>query len=211
MKKRLAIIGSGDLGQLIAHHAIGSGEFFEVFFFDDYRVLNSSVNDHLIIGKVSDVENMFEQKRYDALMIAIGYKHFETRKSLFEKFADRIPFARLIHPSSYVDPSCCIGKGSFILPGCTLDRGVKIGDNVLLNTGCTIAHDSMIQKHSFLSPCVAVAGFVNIGECCNIGINTTIIDNISIANNVQTGGGSVVTKNITEAGLYVGIPAKKIK
>ena len=35
-KKRLAIIGSGDLGLLIAHHASQSGEFIVVGFYNDF-------------------------------------------------------------------------------------------------------------------------------------------------------------------------------
>ena len=119
--------------------------------------------------------------------------------------------AIIIHSSSYVDSSCKIGKGVFILPGCVLDRNVELKDNVLLNTGSVISHDSVVSAHTFLSPAVKIAGFVNIGECCNIGINTTIIDNIEIVANSQTGGGTVVIKNITEPGLYVGNPAKFIR
>lgn len=81
----------------------------------------------------------------------------------------------------------------------------------MLNTACTVAHDSEIEAHCFLSPRVAIAGFVKIKEQCFLGINSTIIDNITICPQTQLGGGSVVTKSITESGLYVGIPAKKIR
>jgi UDP-3-O-[3-hydroxymyristoyl] glucosamine N-acyltransferase len=81
----------------------------------------------------------------------------------------------------------------------------------LINISSSIAHDSIIGRHSFLSPAIAIAGFVNIGEQCVIGINATIIDNISIANKVQIGAGAVVTEKLDKAGLYVGIPAKFIK
>lgn len=211
MLKTLAIIGSGDLGQLIAYHASQSGMFNTVVFLDDYRKPGDYVCGYKIIGGTKDIETLFEQNKYDQLIIAIGYMHFKIRKSLFEKYNHKIPFATIIHPSAYVDSSCSIGSGTFILPGCVLDNNTTIGDNVLLNTGCTIAHDSIIKNHSFLSPRVAIAGFVKVGECCNIGINTIIIDNISITDEVQTGGGAVITKNITEPGLYVGVPAKKIK
>jgi serine acetyltransferase len=56
-----------------------------------------------------------------------------------------------------------------------------------------------------------VAGFSTIGAGCNIGINTTIIDNINIISGGKTGAGAVVIDNITKKGLYVGVPAKIIK
>ena len=49
-----------------------------------------------------------------------------------------------------------------------------------------------------------------IGKNVSIGSNATILP-IEICDNVVIGAGSVVTKNITQAGVYVGNPAKKIK
>ena len=88
---------------------------------------------------------------------------------------------------------------------------VNVESNVLINVGCTIAHDSSVGKHTFLSPRVSIAGFVNVGDRCNIGINATIIDNISIMNNVQIGGGAVVISHVKKEGLYVGNPARFIR
>jgi len=209
--KRLAIVGSADLGQLIAYHAVNDGHYAVTGFFDDFLQQGTMVNGIPILGKVGDAEKNFNAGEFDELMIGIGYKHFESRKKIFEKLAAGIPIGKIIHSSCYVDSSCNIGNGVFILPGCILDRNVTIGENVLLNTGCLVAHDSSVNAHTFLSPGVTVAGFVNIGSCCNIGINTTIIDNIRIADETQTGGGTVVIHNIDAPGLYVGNPARLIR
>ncbi|MEM6686378.1 MAG: NeuD/PglB/VioB family sugar acetyltransferase [Bacteroidota bacterium] len=207
--KRLAIIGSGDLGQLIAFHA--SHTYEVVGFFNDYKTTNDTVNGFQILGKVSDIREIYKNDVFDELIIGIGYKHFAVRKALFNDFNKDIPFANVIHPSAYIDKSCSLGKGLVILPGCTLDRNVTLHDNVLLNTGCIIAHDSEVKKHSFLSPGVTIAGFVSVGECCNIGIGTVIIDSIIIENNIQTGGGTVVINNLSKNGLYVGNPSRFIR
>jgi len=207
--KKLGIIGSGDLGQLIAHHA--GGTYNVIGYFDDFIEKNSVVSGLKVIGKVEDILMAFKNGVIDELIVGIGYKHFEFRKTIFNTFAGKIPMANVIHPSSYIDPSCKIGFGVFILPGCVLDRNVVLKDNILLNTGCIISHDSLVGSHSFLSPAVKVAGFVAIGECCNIGINTTVVDNITIVSNSQTGGGTVVIKDIIVPGLYVGNPARFIK
>lgn len=209
--KRLAIIGSGDLGQLMAHHAHSSGGYEIAGFFDDFASQDKLVSGIKVIGTTDDVLATFDSGAFDELAIGIGYKHMSVRKEMFEGFHKRIAMANVIHNSSYVDPSCKIGKGVFILPGCTLDRNVQLMDNVFVNTASTIAHDSLIGAHTFLSPSTAIAGFVNIGECCVIGINTTVIDNITIADGVQTGGGTVVIKDIEVKGLHVGNPAKFIR
>ena len=140
-------------------------------------------------------------------MIGIGYKHMSFRKQIFNQFLNRIPFANIIHASSFVDPSVKIGSGVFILPGCVLDQNVEIGNNVLLNTSVSISHDTSIGDHCFLSPRVAVAGKVLINDSCIVGINSTIIDHITIVSKTQIAGGAVVIENIIEPGLYAGIPA----
>lgn len=207
MMKRLAIIGSGDLGHQIAHHASNDRHYTPVGFFDDFIAVGTIKNGLPVIGSFDQIFDAFNENKFDVLMIGIGYKHFELREKLFKTYNPTIPFASIIHSSSYIDKSCRIGSGVFILPGCTLDMNVVIADNVLLNTGCVIAHDSKIGRHSFLSPAVKIAGFVNVGEKVSLGIGTVVIDNIKIGDNVRTGGGAVVTRNIDAPGLYVGIPA----
>lgn len=209
--KRLAIVGSGDLGQLIAYHAAADGHYDVAGFFDDFKKKGENINSNAVLGGLADILHSYKEGIFDELMIGIGYKHFAMRKKLFETYANEIPIGKLIHSSVYADSSCKIGHGVFILPGCTLDMNVTIEDNVLMNTGCIIAHDSRVQEHSFLSPGVVIAGFVNVGKCCNIGINTTIIDNIIIADKIQTGGGTVVIQDLDKPGLYVGNPARFIR
>lgn len=206
--KKLAIIGAGDLGYQIAYHAKNDTDLNPVGFFDDFKIKDEYYYNLPVLGKVKDVISSFNAGLFDVLMIGIGYKHLEIRGKLFDEFYGKIPFANIIHSSVYVDSSCKLGSGIFIYPRCTLDMNVIIEDNVLLNVNCVIAHDTVIGKHSFLSPCVNVAGFVNIGKRVNLGINTTIIDNIKVADYVKTGGGAVVITDLKEPGLYVGIPAK---
>jgi sugar O-acyltransferase (sialic acid O-acetyltransferase NeuD family) len=206
--KRIGIIGSGDLGKLIAHHAPFCGNFEVVCFFDDFVKLGSLVAGVSVEGGLKDIHSAFEQGKFDELMVGIGYNHMDFRKSIFEQFRGLIPFSVLIHHSAFVDPSVEIGQGSFILPGCTLDHNAAIGENVLLNTAVTIAHDTKIGNHSFLAPAAALAGKTEIGECCILGLNCTIIDNLRIGNFIRIAAGAVVLNSFEVPGMYAGIPAE---
>ena len=205
--KRIAIIGSGDLGEQIAYHAIHEKQFKVVGYFDDFESKGIQKHGYPILGGLKDILQNFKDKEFDQLFVAIGYKHFELRSTIFENFENLIPFATIIHSSAYVDKSCEIGQGVIIYPGCILDMKVRIEANVLINSGCVIAHDTHIGKHSFLSPGVTMAGFIKTGQRVSLGINTTVIDNINIADEIRTGGGAVVTKDLEVPGLYLGIPA----
>lgn len=207
-KRRLAIIGSRDLGQQIAYHATLNG-FEVVGYFDDFN--KTSKDSYPILGKVNEIQSTYSKDSFDLLFIGIGYKHMQVRTDLFNQFYNTIPFANIIHKSTIIDPTVSIGEGNIIYPGVTIDSNSKLENNILINIGSTIAHDTTIKSHSFLSPRVALAGFITINEQCIIGINATIIDNIEIIRETQIGGGSVVIKNISEKGVYVGNPVRKIK
>ena len=208
--KTLAILGAGDLGQQIAHYAISDNHYERIVFFDDFS-FGKMINGIDVLGNMDDVENYFKQNYFQEIILGIGYKHLNKRKELFDKFNSKIPFGKIIHSTVWVDSTTEIKPGCVIYPGCLIDAKTKIFENTILNVSTTIAHDTIIGKHCFLSPRVSIAGFVNVEEKCIIGINSTIIDNISICANTQLGGGTVVIKNIEKPGLYVGNPSRLIR
>ena len=200
--KTLAILGSGHLGQQIAYYAISDKHYDSVVFFDDYTS-DKERDGFTILGSTNNIEEEFNNKSFDEIIIALGYKHLSVKKDLFERFQDKIPFGKIIHSSTWIDESAIIEEGCVIYPTCAIDANAVIKANTVLNTGCTVAHDTTIEKHCFLSPRVALAGFIKIEELCIVGINSTLIDNITIVSKTQIGGGSVVIKNITKPQVLV--------
>lgn len=122
---------------------------------------------------------------------------------------------------------CAIGDNTFIGPFVEIQQNVKIGKNckvqshsficefVTIGENTVIAHGVM-----FINDLFSTGGPANgdktlwkstkIGNNVSIGSNTTILP-VTICDNVVIGAGSVVTKDITESGIYVGNPAKKIR
>lgn len=54
-------------------------------------------------------------------------------------------------------------------------------------------------------------GKITVGDGCWIGTNVTILPGVNIRNGCVIGAGSLVTKDCEPNGLYVGVPAKRIK
>jgi sugar O-acyltransferase (sialic acid O-acetyltransferase NeuD family) len=211
MKNKIAIIGGGDLAKQIDHYISNFDSSAEVVgFVDDTVNVGDCRFNKPCLGPIAELRNLFEAGAFDQVILGIGYKHVNFRKKLFSELKD-LSFYTFIHPAAIIDPSARVGKGVVIATASVIEQRSVIGDNVFVYNNVSIAHDSKVLSHSFLSPRVAIAGFSTVGECCNIGINTTIIDNISICDQVQTGGGTVVIKNIETPGLYVGNPAKFIR
>ena len=85
---------------------------------------------------------------------------------------------------------------------------ISIGDNVTFSTHIHIvAHDASPIKHIGY----AKIGCVNIGNDVFVGANTTILPGVTIGNNVVVGAGAVVTKDIPDNSLALGVPARVVK
>jgi acetyltransferase-like isoleucine patch superfamily enzyme len=122
---------------------------------------------------------------------------------------------------------CEIGDDSFIGPFCEIQKDVCIGKGVriqshtfvceLVNIGdfCFIGHGVMFINDLFAHGGPARGDKsqwlrTTIGNHVSIGSNATILP-VAICDHVVIGAGAVVTKDITEAGVYVGNPARLIK
>lgn len=100
-----------------------------------------------------------------------------------------------------IGANCQIAKGA--LSNTIIGKGSKI------NVDCTIAHNVVLERNVWLSPKVNIAGSVRIG--CNTTIFSGVIirDKLEIGKQVVIGMGSVVTKNIPDAEVWIGNPAHK--
>jgi len=130
----------------------------------------------------------------------------------------------IIEPSNLYE--CILEDNVFIGPFCEIQKGVKIGKNtriqshtficelVTIGENCFIGHGVMFINDLFSEgkPANDSAKWKKtlIKDNVSIGSNATILP-VEICSNVVIGAGSVVTKDIKEAGIYAGNPAKKIR
>lgn len=207
-KKRLIIIGGGELGRQVCYYInkFRQDVIIEGFVDDTLKSGEIIFNEFFVLGSIADLTNL----QFDCLSMAIGYNHLEKRMKIFEENSNKYPFETFIHPNAYVDESAKIGKGAFISAGCVIEKDTVIGDNVFLYNSVIVAHNSVIRSGSFIAPSVTIAGFSEIGECSFAGVGTIISDNISICPHTYLGAGSLVIKNINEPGWYSGRPCKKM-
>jgi acetyltransferase-like isoleucine patch superfamily enzyme len=108
-----------------------------------------------------------------------------------------------------------IGDNVEIGPYTVIHRGTM--DSTIIEDGCKIAalnnigHNCRIGKNTIIAANVILNGGVNIGNNCWISSGAMIKHYINICNNVVIGLGSIVLKDITKPGIYVGSPARYIK
>lgn len=127
-----------------------------------------------------------------------------------------------------------LGKGAIVEDWAVINNGagdVVIGDKTRVGIGSVVVGPVTIGERTSLGPHVHVAGFnhtfedgtrdwneqgltlrpIKIGDECLIGANSSVCGGVTIGNRVQVGAGSVVTKDLPDACVAVGNPARIIK
>lgn len=122
---------------------------------------------------------------------------------------------------------CAIGDNSFIGPFVEIQQGAVIGKRcriqshaficelVTIGDDCFISHGAMFINDLFAGGGPAAGNkdlwrSTKIGNRVSIGTNATILP-VAICDHAVIGAGAVVTKNITESGIYTGNPARLLR
>ncbi|WP_418732773.1 acetyltransferase [Dysosmobacter sp.] len=211
--KRLIIVGAGDFGREVSWVAERMNAQMPVWellgFVDDSNVMRGkSVDGYPVLGPVSYLETI-EEPTYVVCSIGTGY----IRKKVMEQVLKN-PY---LQPATLIDPAVVIGRNVQIEPGCVICAGTvlaiscRISENSIVNLNCTIGHDTVLEPYCTVHPGSNLSGRVHVGDCTDIGTGTKIIQGLSVCPGCIIGAGSVVVKNITEPGTYVGVPARRIK
>lgn len=124
------------------------------------------------------------------------------------------------------------------LYGCRLEDGVFVGPFCEIQSDVTVGARTRIQSHSFICSQVSIGedcfighgvvfindklqegpargdkskwGSTRVGNRVSIGSNSTLLP-VKVCDDVVIGAGSVVTKDISVPGTYVGNPARLLK
>ncbi len=145
------------------------------------------------------------------------------------KIGDQVELkANCIIRSSEVKKDCTIGPFAYIRPGSSLAQGVKIGDFVELKKaqvgeGTKIPHlsyvgDALIGNNTNVGAGTVFANYdgenkhqTKVGDSSFIGSNTTLVAPVNIEKGGKTGAGAVVTKDVPENTVVIGVPARIYK
>jgi UDP-3-O-[3-hydroxymyristoyl] glucosamine N-acyltransferase len=103
--------------------------------------------------------------------------------------------------------SVIIGDDVEIGANTTVDRGTiddtVIENGVRLDNLIQIGHNVRIGEHSALASMVGIAGSATIGKRCMLAGMSGLVGHITLCDDVVIGGATMVTKSISEPGMYV--------
>lgn len=204
MSKSVVIIGASGHGKVIADIIVNSGDKVLGFLDDADDVQGKKIIGFPVLGKIADYDNYKDCE----FVIAIGNPYVR------EKISNELPvkWYTAIHPTAVISSlDVEIGEGTVIMANAVVNPSARIGKHCIINTGAIVEHDNILEDYVHLSPNVTLAGIVKVGKSTHIGAGSCTKQVLNIASNCVIGAGSVIVKDITESGTYVGVPARKIK
>jgi UDP-2-acetamido-3-amino-2,3-dideoxy-glucuronate N-acetyltransferase len=117
-----------------------------------------------------------------------------------------------------------IGDGCTIGHNCFIGSGAKLGKKVKVQSNTDIWDKITLEDYVFVGPSVVFTNDKNprskypkdkeewlptlVKEGATIGANATIVCGITIGRFAMIGAGSVVTKDVPDYALFLGVPAK---
>jgi len=151
----------------------------------------------------------FDPTKY---LIMVAVADSKDRFDMVQRLPKETQFFTFIHPTALIlSDNVQVGVGSFIGANSILTTNIKLGKHAILNRGNQIGHDSEIGDYFSAMPGAIVSGNVKMHDCVYMGTNSSIKEKLSIHSLSTIGMNSCVVKHIKEPGVYVGVPAKKIK
>ncbi len=154
--------------------------------------------------------------------------------STFINFGTKVGIDTVIYPFTVIERGVKIGKRCAVGPFAHLREGVELKDDVTAGNFIEIVRakigaKTLVKHFSYIGDS-SVGSCVNIGagtvtanfdglrknntvikDKANIGSDTVIVAPVQIGKSAVTGAGSVITKNIPDNTVVVGIPARILR
>ncbi len=209
MKRPLLLIGGGGHCKSVIEAVEGLNyDILGILDLPDF--LGSKISGYPVVGTDNEIGQYVEQADF---IITLGFiKDASIRVRLYNLIKKAGgSLATVIAKSAHLSKNSKVGAGTVLLHNSFVNSASQIGENVIINDFACIEHDVTIGSHSHISTGAIVNGNCNVGSRCFVGSGAVIANGVKICDDVIIGAGGVVVNDITESGIYVGNPIKRLK
>lgn len=196
----ITILGCGGHAKSVADIILRNDESTKLLFVDENALPDEKIWGFKVIKP--------NENSYPVNFIAVGDN--KKRELHFNSF-DKKHLINVISHYAYLGRNTNLGIGTMVGDFSKIGPEVEVGTNSIINTATVIEHETKVGNNCHVAPSACVCGRVKIGNNVFVGAGATIIDKVEICSNVIIGAGSVVIENIIESGIYLGVPARRMK
>lgn len=195
--RRAVIIGGGGHAACLIDALEGSGYDIQGCTDQALPVGHHVCGGISVIGTEECLERLLSEGATYAFVGVGGAQSNEQRRAIFERVsAMGFVLPPVIHRSATISNAARIGHGCHVLVGATIGPRCIIGNNVIVNQGSIVCHDSIVQDHAHLTPGAILAGGVSVGPMTVVGMGATVLLGIRIGANCLIHNGANISANV---------------
>jgi sugar O-acyltransferase (sialic acid O-acetyltransferase NeuD family) len=117
----------------------------------------------------------------------------------------------VVHPHATVSAHAGIGPGCFVAAQAVVAPAARLGVSVIVNHGAVVDHDAQVGDFTHVAPLAALGGGVQVGRRVLVGAGAKLLPGVRVGDDVVIGAGAVVRDSIEHAGVYAGVPARRVR
>jgi UDP-2-acetamido-3-amino-2,3-dideoxy-glucuronate N-acetyltransferase len=126
---------------------------------------------------------------------------------------------------SHIQTGARIGRNCSFGQNCNVANDVVIGSNVKVQNNVSIYTGTVVEDDVFLGPSCVLTNITNprsqvvrrslyertlLRRGCSIGANATVVCGVTIGRYALVAAGSVITRDVPDYALMVGVPARQV-
>lgn len=145
-----------------------------------------------------------------ALVLGVGQLPVGSlRKQLYVLWRKRgYAFPALVHPTAWVAPDVELGDGVQVMAGAVIQPGCVIGENSIINTHASVDHDCRIGSHVHVAPGATLCGTVTVDGGVFIGAGATVIQGVQIGECAVVGAGVTLVRDLKSSTAILGAASR---
>ena len=124
-----------------------------------------------------------------------------------------------VMPGAVIGAGCNLGQNVVVMPGTRIGNNVKIQNNVSIYEGVTLEDDVFCGPSCVFTNVLNPRSHVSrkheyqptlVRRGASIGANATVVCGITLGEYCFIGAGAVVTTDVPDFGLMLGVPARRV-
>lgn len=144
--------------------------------------------------------------------LGVGTNFDRERVFLATQASEKVlGFPVLIHPTAFVSKTATLSDATVVLAQANVGPHSHIGRGSILNSGCSLDHESVLGEFCSLGPLVVTGGRVKIGDRTMIGAGAAVLQGISVGPDTVIGASAMVNRDVPGNSVAFGIPCRVLR
>lgn len=212
----LVILGSGGHAKSVANVALSGGYRLHAFIDSKNKPENPKQNTQTLMGApvLGDVSELGDAQELMRFHFAIGVGDNFLREKIYlelSKTFSKLVFPALVHASAVLSAEVDLAEGCVLMPHAVVGPCSQVGRFCLLNTQCSMDHDSTLADFSSLAPGAITGGRVTVKARTAVSLGARVKQGVTLGHDSVLGANSYLDQDLPDCVIAYGTPAKVIR